>query len=73
MAGRLPENGHESCYARLKSPSSRTHRETDKPEGERSMPDLPNRQRGKLGWLFLWLIGVPVPILIILFLVRGCT
>jgi hypothetical protein len=28
---------------------------------------------GKLGWIFLWLIGVPVPILIILFLIRGCT
>ena len=31
------------------------------------------RQSGKLGWIFLWLIGVPVPILIILFLLRGCT
>ena len=28
---------------------------------------------GKLGWIFLWLIGVPVPLLIIFFLVRGCT
>ena len=28
---------------------------------------------GKIGWLFLWLIGVPVPILLILFLLRGCT
>ena len=28
---------------------------------------------GKLGWIFLWLIGIPVPILIILFLLRGCT
>ncbi len=28
---------------------------------------------GKLGWIFLWLIGVPVPILIILYLLRGCT
>jgi hypothetical protein len=28
---------------------------------------------GKLGWILLWLIGVPIPILIILFLVRGCT
>jgi hypothetical protein len=30
-------------------------------------------QAGKAGWILLWLIGVPVPILIILFLVRGCT
>jgi hypothetical protein len=31
------------------------------------------QQAGKVGWLFLWLLGVPIPILIILFLVRGCT
>jgi hypothetical protein len=30
-------------------------------------------QAGKVGWILLWLLGVPVPILIILFLVRGCT
>ncbi|AFY01216.1 hypothetical protein [Bdellovibrio bacteriovorus] len=30
-------------------------------------------QRGKLGWIFLWLVGIPVPILLILFLIRGCT
>lgn len=32
-----------------------------------------NRQHGKLGWIALWLIGIPIPILIVLFLVRGCT
>ena len=26
------------------------------------------RQRGKVGWILLWLVGVPVPILLILFL-----
>ena len=26
-----------------------------------------------LGYLFLWLIGVPAPILLVIFLVRGCT
>jgi hypothetical protein len=26
-----------------------------------------------VGWLVLWAIGVPVPILLALFLVRGCT
>jgi hypothetical protein len=30
-------------------------------------------EEGKIGWIFLWLIGVPVPILLILFLLRGCT
>jgi len=31
------------------------------------------RKEGKAGWLLLWLVGVPVPILLILFLLRGCT
>lgn len=30
-------------------------------------------QSGKLGWIFLWLIGVPIPVLLFLFLIRGCT
>jgi hypothetical protein len=33
----------------------------------------PNAQRGKIGWIFLWLIGVPIPVLLALFLIRGCT
>jgi hypothetical protein len=31
------------------------------------------RQQGKVGWILLWLIGVPIPVLLILFLLRGCT
>jgi len=31
------------------------------------------RQKGKAGWVVLWLLGVPIPILLILFLLRGCT
>ena len=31
------------------------------------------RQQGKAGWILLWLIGVPVPVLLVLFLLRGCT
>jgi hypothetical protein len=31
------------------------------------------KQGGKLGWILLWAIGVPVPILLVLFLLRGCT
>ncbi|MEO5914078.1 MAG: hypothetical protein ABIS50_07585 [Luteolibacter sp.] len=27
---------------------------------------------GKAGWILLWLIGVPVPLLLIFFLLRGC-
>jgi hypothetical protein len=28
---------------------------------------------GKVGWVLLWLIGIPVPVLLILFFMRGCT
>jgi hypothetical protein len=28
---------------------------------------------GKIGWALLWLIGVPIPILLLFFVLRGCT
>jgi hypothetical protein len=39
------------------------------------MNDLPKRlqQQGKVGWILLWLLGIPIPILLVLFLLRGCT
>jgi hypothetical protein len=30
-------------------------------------------EEGKVGWALLWLLGVPIPVLLILFLMRGCT
>jgi hypothetical protein len=30
-------------------------------------------QRGAAGWIFLWLVGIPVPLLILFFVLRGCT
>lgn len=30
-------------------------------------------QAGKLGWILLWALGVPIPVLLVLFLMRGCT
>lgn len=32
-----------------------------------------NNERGAAGWLLLWLIGIPIPILLFFFLFRGCT
>jgi hypothetical protein len=34
---------------------------------------LLRNQKGAIGWVLLWLIGIPIPILVLLFLVRGCT
>lgn len=30
-------------------------------------------KEGKVGWALLWLMGIPIPILLVLFLMRGCT
>ncbi len=30
-------------------------------------------REGKAGWILLWLLGVPIPVLLVLFLIRGCT
>lgn len=29
-------------------------------------------EEGKAGYILLWLLGVPIPILFIVFLLRGC-
>jgi hypothetical protein len=39
------------------------------------VPD-PHRKRlesGRVGWIFLWLLGIPIPVLLVLYLLRGCT
>ena len=51
------------------------------PKGHRRMKEKPmkslkifrNNQAGKIGYIILWLLGIPIPILIVIFLVRGCT
>ena len=30
-------------------------------------------QAGKIGYILLWLLGIPIPILIVIYLLRGCT
>ncbi|WP_368309703.1 hypothetical protein [Luteibacter sp. CQ10] len=33
----------------------------------------PRGQKGGIGYILLWILGVPIPVLILIFLVRGCT
>jgi hypothetical protein len=40
--------------------------------GANSMAEHQDKQ-GKIGWILLWALGVPIPVLIVLFLLRGCT
>jgi hypothetical protein len=35
--------------------------------------EMGNKQSGKIGWILLWLIGVPIPVLLLLYFLRGCT
>jgi hypothetical protein len=30
-------------------------------------------QEGRAGWILMWLLGVPIPILLLLYVLRGCT
>ncbi len=32
-----------------------------------------HKEKGATGWILLWLIGIPIPVLLVLFLLRGCT
>jgi hypothetical protein len=34
---------------------------------------MKNLQEGKAGYILLWLLGVPIPILFLIYLLRGCT
>jgi hypothetical protein len=38
-----------------------------------NFPSLPQQQEGKAGYILLWLLGVPIPILFLIYLLRGCT
>src|SRR4051794_22100135 len=29
-------------------------------------------QQGKMGYILLWLLGIPIPVLLVIFLLRGC-
>jgi hypothetical protein len=33
---------------------------------------LANKQKGGMGYVLLWLLGVPIPVLILISLLRGC-
>jgi len=37
------------------------------------IPQLPSRQQGRVGYILLWALGVPIPILLLIYLLRGCT
>lgn len=32
-----------------------------------------SKEKGAMGYILLWLIGIPIPVLLVIFLLRGCT
>ena len=36
------------------------------------MKNFYQKGAGKFNWILLWLLGVPVPILLLIYLLRGC-
>ncbi len=30
-------------------------------------------EEGKIGWILLWVLGIPLPILLIIYVLRGCS
>jgi len=32
-----------------------------------------NNEKGRIGWILLWALGIPIPVLVLLYLLRGCT
>lgn len=34
---------------------------------------LAERQQGKIGYILAWALGVPIPILLLVFMLRGCS
>ncbi len=35
--------------------------------------EVVKNERGAVGWILLWAVGIPIPLLLILFLLRGGT
>ncbi len=34
--------------------------------------EILHSQDGKIGYIFAWLLGIPIPILLLIFFLRGC-
>jgi hypothetical protein len=47
-------------------------KDTERKKGEMKIANRKD-EKGGMGYILLWLLGVPIPVLLIIFLVRGCT
>lgn len=35
-------------------------------------PKMITNVQGKVGWALLWILGIPLPVLLVLYMLRGC-
>jgi hypothetical protein len=42
-------------------------------EGRDMKVNEKQNQKGATGYILLWLLGIPIPVLLLIFLLRGCT
>jgi hypothetical protein len=40
---------------------------------KRTLSTIMKNDQGKIGWILLWALGIPIPVLLVLFVLRGCT
>lgn len=40
---------------------------------KRLLKDHRTGEQGAIGYILLWLLGIPIPVLFVIFLLRGCT
>lgn len=38
----------------------------------KKLPQIITNVEGKIGWAILWLLGIPLPVLLVLYVLRGC-
>lgn len=60
---------HEIHYRRQ---GANTGRGDEAGGSSMKLSNIMKSQEGKMGYILLWLLGVPIPVLILIFLLRGC-
>jgi hypothetical protein len=67
----INREARNSCFAGH-APFAVSASRSEETSMKRYLPSL-QRQAGKLGYILLWALGVPIPVLFIIYLLRGCT
>jgi hypothetical protein len=53
-------------------PAHKRANEKEEEEDEGFLKKAMRNEEGKVGYIIAWIVGVPIPILLLVFLLRGC-